>query len=551
VLVVVAAAAAGAAFALYFLLERAGPGGVPLALLRAAAWAALAALIINPGCRGGAAPAPVVLLDHSLSMSDPGDTTGGGARWRAALDSARAIAGRTGRIILFGAEPAPLRTGARPDAVASRLLPAWREAAAFGGPVAVVTDGELDDARDLPADVLQAARVVLVPRPARPDVGVAGLDLPPALRAGDTATAAITLVAAGLAPADTATVELLEGSRVVARTRVAVGRAGGGTLRRELRFVPAAARDGRELRRYVARLSGVRDDAEPRDDARTSFAGVARVSTIALFSDSPDWDFRALSGALARTSGVPVRAYVHVAAGPWREAGRLEPVPQRTIEEAARSAALVVVHGTAAGVEPLAALARHGVWFWTVGRGAVTPGDWYVATGAAASPLGAVLAGVPPDSLPPLEALWGAPADTAGWTGLVAQLARRGRERPVIVGSEAGGRRTVRVLGSGLWRWASQDGVAAAGYADLVAAATNWLLGEAPRGQTGLEALRDSANRGLDELLPRPRTIRAQAGARAVAAVRSEPLRREPWVYALALAALMIEWIARRRRGLR
>jgi hypothetical protein len=491
----------------------------------------------------------VVLLDHSLSMSSPRDTAGGGARWRAAVDTARAIAGRGGRIILFGTEPVPFRAGARPDAPASRLLAAWREAASFGGPVAVVTDGEVDDARDLPGDVLRAARVVVLPRPTGSDVGIAALDLPLALRAGDTATASITIVAAGAAPRDTATVELLEEGRVVASTRVAVGR--GGTLRRELRFVPGAVHGVHEVRRYVARLTGVRDDAEPRDDARASVADVTGGSTIALFSDSPDWDFRALAAALAGTSGAPVRAFVHVAAGPWREVGKLEPVSLRAVEDAARQAALVVVHGTRPGVAPILALARHNVWSWTVGRGPVTPGDWYVAPSGAASPLGAVLAGVPSDSLPPLEALWSAPADTAGWTGLVAQLARRGRERAVIVGSDAGGRRTVRVLGSGLWRWESKGGVAAAGYAALVAGATNWLLEEAPREGRGLEARRDSLNRGLDELLPRPRTIRSQAGSRVAAAGQREPLRREPWVYALALAALMMEWIGRRRRGMR
>jgi len=548
-LVVVALAAVAAALALYLVLERAGTGALPLAMLRAAAWIALAALLVDPGCgRGAGAPPPVVLLDHSLSMSDPRDTSGGGARWRAAVDTARAIAGRAGRVILFGTTPAPYREGARPDAPATGLLPAWREAASLGGPVAVVTDGEVDDARDLPADFMRAARVVVVPRPARTDVGVAALDLPLAVRAGDTATATVTIVAAGAAPADTATVELLEGARVLARTRVAVGQ--GGTLRRELPFVPAAAHGEREVRRYVARLSGVRNDAEPRDDARTSLAEVTRGSTIALFSDSPDWDFRALAAALARTSGVPVRAFVHVAAGPWREAGKLEPVPQRAVEDAARDAALVVVHGTP-GAAAILALARHNVWVWTLGRGPAVSGDWYVAPSGAASPLGAVLAGVLADSLPPLEALWEGSGDTAGWTGLVAQLARRGRARPVIVGSEAGGRRTVRVLGSGLWRWAGKGGLAAAGYAALVAAATNWLLEEAPREGLALAARRDSLNRGLDELLPRPRTIHDQTGSQVAVAGEREPLRREPWMYALALAALMMEWIARRRKGLR
>lgn len=543
-----------AALAVYLLLEKVGAAGIPLALLRAAAWGCLGVLLLDPGCRhaGGTAP-PVVLLDHSLSMSDPGDADGaGGARWRAALDTARAIAGRRGQILLFGAQPAALRDGARPDAPATRLVPAWREAAALGGPVAVVTDGEVDDAGDLPPDFLHSARVVVLPRPARTDVGVAGLDLPLALRAGDTVMADVVLVSAGTAPSDTATLELREGTRVVARAKVAIG--AGGSVRRELRFIPAAPPAGsdREVRRYEARVGGVGHDAEPRDDARVALAEVARTSAIAALSDSPDWDFRALTGTLQQTSGVPVSGFVRVAPeGPWRDAGSLRPVAQSEVEAAVRGASLVVVHGTPQGTAALAALARHGLWRWTAQRPGAIAGDWYVAPSETPSPVGAALAGVRADSLPPLEALAEPPADPAEWTAVAARLGRRGRAWPVIVGSEPGPLRVVRVLGSGLWRWASKGGVAAEGYRSLVAGLTDWLLAEPGREGTTLAARRDSLNRGLDELLPRLRTLESQSGTRVTAAGESEPLRHFPWVYGVALGALMLEWIARRRRGMR
>ena len=549
----VGVAALAAALALYLLVERVGAAGLPLAVLRAVTWGALAALLVNPGCRRLAGLQPtIVLLDHSLSMSSPRDTAGGGARWRAALDTARALAGRRGRILLFGTEPVALGSGSRPDAPATRLLPAWREAAALGGPVAVVTDGEVDDAASLPPDFLRFARVVVLPRPAAADVGVAALELPPSLRAGDTATATVVLAAARTAPADTATLELLDGARVVARERVAVG--GGGTFRRELRFVPAPppATTPRMVRRFTARVSGVRDDAEPRDDARTTAAEVSRASAIALFSDSPDWDFRWLALILRQTSGVPVSAYVRVTpGGPWRDADSLRPVSPSAIAAAARGATLVVVHGSAAAAAPLAALARHALWRWTGAAGTALAGDWYIQPGASASPVGGALAGVPADSLPPLQALAPARADSAEWTALAARLGRRGAARPVIAGSEVAGRRVVRLLGWGLWRWASQGGVAAQGYRALVAALTDWSLAAAPGGEASLAALRDSLSRGLDELLPRQRTLQEQPG-RPVAAVGGRaPLRQEPWVYGLVLAALMMEWIARRRRGMR
>ena len=551
-LVVVGLLAAAAALAVYLLLERVGPAGVPLAVLRAVAWGSLAMLLVDPGCRRTAASAPVVLLDHSLSMSDPGGAAGaGGARWRAALDTARAIAGGDWRILLFGAQPEAYAAGAGPDAPATRLLPAWREAAALGGPVAVVTDGEVDDAQDLPSDLLRSARVVVLPRPERADVGVAGFDVPPALRAGDTATAVVVLAAAGTAPTDTATLELLDGARVVARTRVALD--GGGSLRRELRFVPPAPAAGteREVRRFTARVSGVRDDAEPRDDARVTLAEVSRTGAIVLLSDSPDWDFRTLAATLPLTAGVPVSAYVRVAPdAPWRDARSLAAVGRDAVEAAVRGASLVVVHGTAAGAAPLAALARHALWRWTAARGEGVGGDWYVAPSETASPVGAALSGVPADSLPPLEALAEQPADSAAWTALAARLARRGRAWPAITGSENGDRRAVRVLGSGLWRWASKGGEAAEAYRSLVAALTDWLLAQPAGAERALAARRDSLNRGLDELLPRPRTLAAQPGARLAAAGEREPLRRSTWLYGLALGALVLEWGARRRRGM-
>jgi hypothetical protein len=546
--------AVAAALAVYLLLEKVGAAGIPLAVLRAVAWGSLAVLLLDPGCRrsGGAAP-PIVLLDHSRSMSDPGDATGaGGARWRAALDTARAIAGRGGRILLFGAQPAALGAGARPDAPASRLVPAWREAAALGGPVAVVTDGEVDDARDLPPDFLSAARVVVLPRASRTDVGVAGLDLPLALRAGDTAAADLVVVAAGTAPGDTVRVELLEGARVVARARVATG--SGGSFRRELRFVPAAPPAGsdREVRRYEARVGGVGRDAEPRDDARATIVQVSRTSAIAMLSDSPDWDFRALSGTLQQTSGVPVSGFVRVALeGPWRDAGGLRPVTPHAVEAAVRGASLVVVHGSPQGTAALVALARHGLWRWTAQRPGPVAGDWYVVPSETPSPVGAALAGVTADSLPPLETLVEQPAGAAEWTALASRLGRRGRAWPVIVGSELGDRRTVRMLGSGLWRWTSKGGVAAEGYRALVAALTDWLLAAPSRDGEALAARRDSLNRGFDELLPRPRTLESRPGARIAAAGEAEPLRHVWWMYGVALGALMLEWIARRRRGMR
>jgi hypothetical protein len=93
--------------------------------------------------------------------------------------------------------------------------------------------------------------------------------------------------------------------------------------------------------------------------------------------------------------------------------------------------------------------------------------------------------------------------------------------------------------------------VALEGYRALVAATTDWLLGGAERRAPELEAARDSLTRGLDEFLPRRRTLGAQPGEKGIATGGTVPLRDSAWLYVAALAALMVEWIARRRRGMR
>lgn len=546
-LVVVALVAAGAALALYLLVERVGRAGIPLALLRAAAWGTVAALLVNPSCGRGSA-GTTVLLDQSLSMTDPT----GDARWRAAVDSARALAGTRGRILLFGEAPVAYLDGAHPGALTSRLLPALTEAVSRGGPVAIVTDGEVEDATALPSDFLRAARVVLLPRPARTDVGVAGLSLPSALRAGDSVAATADVVWVGATRSDTVLLELLERGRAVARARI--GLTGEGAARRALAFVPAVPAGEREARVYEARVSGLAADAEPRDDARTTLAEVVRGPTVALVSDRPDWDFRWLASTLSSSAGTPVRAFVRAAEGPWRDARTLGPVPETAVRAAAASASLLVVHGSEAGTLGMARLARGSVWRWPTEsrRGAaLTAGDWYVTPVAGASPIGAALAGVPVESLPPLSGLNEQGPDSVKWTGLAAQLGRRGQERPVIGGGTLGTRRFLVVSGSGLWRWAARGGVAAEGYRALVVAAADWLLEQPATESERLSLRRDSLTRGADEFLPRPRTLVSQAGMSVRAAGEPRPLQHVMWVYGAALVALVAEWVARRRKGLR
>lgn len=474
------------------------------------------------------------------------------ARWRAAADSARSLAGSNGRVVVFGDLPSALSQATRPTAQTTRLLPALRDAAARGGRIVVITDGEVDDAASLPADLLGAAQIVIQPRPAVPDVGIATLDLPTALRAGDTAVARVELIATGTAPGDVVTVELREQGKLVARSRVPLG--AGGSLARELSFVPAPVSGTGETRRYEARVTGFGRDGEPRDDARETAATVSQASAVALFSDVPDWDFRWLVRTLTAGSGVPVHAFIRLGTSGWRDARTMHPVSDQAIRTEATGAALVVAHGSAEGVATVSRLAKRSLWQWITTTPAGQPpptGDWYVAAPEFASPVGAALGGVPAESLPPLEAVQELKGDSVAWTGLIAQLERRGRSRAVVQGMVQDSRRTAAIGASGLWRWASHGGVAGEGYRSLMASLTDWLLEEHAAAPASLARLRDSLAAGASEFLPRTPSLHAQPGVRAATFLEPEPVRFSVWLYVVALAALVVEWVARRRRGLR
>ena len=131
-----------------------------LALLRATGIAALMLLLWNPVTSRAVSgrDQPLVLLDASLSM------TGRGGTWRAAFDTARALA-RGGVIWRFGDRVEAFDSTPPVDG-SSRLAPALAAAAARSGPIVVVSDGEIADRAALPADLLRSARIVVLPRAA-------------------------------------------------------------------------------------------------------------------------------------------------------------------------------------------------------------------------------------------------------------------------------------------------------------------------------------------------------------------------------------------------
>ena len=582
----------------YLYLERLGRRGLVPLLSRAVAWSALGLLLLNLSCPV-AAPLrrPQVLLDGSLSL------TAVGGRWLEARDSAA----RWGDVRLFGDG----RSGADtvPDRGRSLLAPALRAVSAADRPVIVVTDGEIEDLRDVPADVLARTTVRMFPRAPMPDVAITDVKGPARITSGDSLVLDADVVAVGAPVADSAVVALEDGTRRLARRTVRLGAARAGRVRL------AASSAGLAPGEHVLGIVLVdQHDAEPRTDRRLHLVSIVPTPGIVLLAGPTDWDSRFLYRALKDVAQLPVRGYTRLEAERWRSLQDLSVVGVEQVRQAARRADVVVLKGNVGAIAD-GGQAR-GVWRWPSGEtpdGAPTPGDWYLMP-AGASPVEGAFAGLPVDSFPPAIQLTELRAPQADWIALSAQDGRKGPQWPAVMGRDLGRTREVSVLADGLWRWAFRGGSSEQGYRAWVAATLSWLLagadtvqgvarpvrpvvlngrplvfewlGPGPAksvpvrwvgGRAETDTLRfDGAGHAevwlppgeyryqlgpggigtvaveeySDELLPRPVAVTAHE-ARASAASATRSAREWPWLFALAVVGLAGEWVARRRLGLR
>jgi hypothetical protein len=585
---VVAAAIALAAFT-YLRLERAGRRGLLPLSARAVAWAALGLLLLNVGCpRAPAARRPLVLLDGSLSM------TAAGGRWT----DARALAMRLGEVRTFGDERPG--TDSLPDRGRSLLGPALAAASASGRPVVVVSDGEIEDAADLPPDLAAAAATHVLPRRAITDLAVAAVSGPSRVTSGDTLRLSVDVRAAGT-PADSVVLEVVAGERSLLR-RTLRPAAGRHELAVPTRGLPA----GDHL--LTVRLAP--PDAEPRDDARLHLVTVTATPGVVLLASPADWDSRFLYRTIRDVAQLPVRGYVRLEPNRWRAMDDLSPVSAEAVRAAASRADLLIVKGSATGVPTGNA---RGLWLWPSGEGGETllAGDWYLSA-APVSPVAGAFVGEPVDSFPPASRITPIQPAAGDWVALTAQESRRGAQRPVVAGRIEGRARRVLVAADGLWRWAFRGGSSEQAYRSWVAATTSWLLGAAdttrgvarpvrgvvengrpvlfewvapgaPRdvaitwAEGGADTLRfDGAGRASlalpvgtyryrlggggggivavetysDEWFPSEVRLSNHAGRVAAAPGHSVP-RDWIWLFGVGIAALAAEWIARRRMGLR
>lgn len=459
---------------------------LPAAVLRALAITLLAALLLDAPAGCAAAARPFAALDVSASWQ-----RGGGAPYAQALAHFRALARTADSSFVFGdsirragppATPVDTRSSSR--AVVDRAL-------AAGRPITIVTDGELDDP-DALANLPAGSRIDVIPRPAANDLAVVGMDAPRAAVGGDTVPVEVTIAAgAGGAPAGTLVVSFA--SKPLATIPIAPLEAHGERVLPAHVIVPT--QEGAGLLRAVVTAPG---DVEARNDTLERPLEISPAAGAVFVSTSPDYDARYALAVLRGAVSLPTRGFFRVAPGNWRVDGTLASVSEADVRKAATTAPLVVLHGDTS-VFGVPRTATRGSLVLFPGPTGEEAGEWY-ATGAPASPLAAALAGVPWDSLPPIEV---APSGTRGsmrrgpaqpdlqtdspstarqgqyWAGLEAKRARRFDPREAVMGTETG-RRVVIVNATGLWRWQFRGGVTAQAYAALWGGIFDWLSAERP-----------------------------------------------------------------------
>lgn len=588
--------AIAAAALTYFGLERVrGTFAIAAVACRAVAWTALGLLLLNVSCpRPPEIVRPLVLLDGSLSM------TGAGGRWA----EARAAAIRSGDVRIFGDDR--VIADSLPARGRSLLAPALAAASAAGRPVVIVSDGEIEDARDLPPDLLARATVRVLARPVVRDVAITEVAGPARVTAGDTLSLEIELRSSGTRGTDSVAVDVTDGSRRLLRRLVSLARGPRYTLR-----VPARGMDAGDHLLRIALANAA--DAEPRTDARLHLVRVTATPGIVVIAAPGDWDSKFLFRALRDVAQLPVRGYLRLDADRWRSMSDLRAVSADEVRRAAQRADLLVLKGAAAAAA--SGSGARGIWLWPSGENGETliAGDWYLVPGDA-SPVAGAFLGAPVDSFPPIARVTPVQPATGDWVGLFAQESRRGAQRPVVIGRDDGRVRRVTVLADGLWRWAFRGGSSEQVYRSWVAATTTWLLAGADSARgvarpvravvqngrpvifewvaagppretavtwTGAAARTDTlhfdgAGRAVawlpvgeyryrlaaggagalavemysDEWLARPVVLAAHEG-RATTLPGRTPARDMVWLFALAVLGLAGEWLARRRLGLR
>lgn len=571
----------------------------PLILLRAIAFAVLVALILNAPAGPAHPSPPLVALDASQSWLRANDS----ASWRRAVQEARSASRDS--LLLFGDSVRRANVPSLPGDQATRVQSLVDNALGAGRPLVLITDGVLDDPASL-RTLPSGSRVDVVQGTPQRDVAVVSLDAPRAAVSGDTLDVHVML-RNGATAAPSGTLTMLAGPRALAS--VPIDSLAPGAERTVSVRVAFAAPPGPTVFAAAVTVPG---DAERRNDTVAVPLEVSRAAGAVLVSSSPDFDSRFLLPVLRGAVALPTRAYFRVAPNEWRQDGSLAPVREEDVRAAVRDAPLAILHGDTAVFGPPRSATHASLAL--LAPPADTGGEWYPIA-APPSPIAATLAGLAWDSLPPIDVAAQLPhgAWDGLVAARARQFDRRtaitgdveGGRRVVVVGASGLWRWEFRggadadayaALWGSIFDWLAAvrpdaraaipaDGIVRAGErirwrrgsgTDSVVTAVLAQRGDTTRkdsvmlrfGRNGSIAESDPLPPGIydvrvphgsaviavnasRELLPLPVTVHSGAIGDAVIAGVQPLLRDRGWAYLLVLAVLCVEWLGRRRKGLR
>ena len=449
------------AFAQYRLLSASGgPRATVPFVLRGTALTIILALLFDAPIGSARRAVPNAALDVSASWRAIGDR----ALWQRAVRSADSVGGDT--LLLVGDSVRSGKPPIEPSDAATRVAPLVERAIGSGRPVVFITDGRVDDPERL-TELPSGSRVILIEGIPKRDAAITSMDTPSAVVSGDT-IGLVAVIAAGGAGAGAGQLDLtLDGLPLVGAKVDSLAPFAERELR--LRAVVVGA-PGARLLRAVLHTTG---DATAANDTLFASLDVARGASAVFVSTSPDLDSRYALDVLRGTLAVPTRGYFRVAPGQWRSEGAMSPIGEAEVRRALADAPLAVIHGDTGLFGPPRALTRGSL---TLMAPPAQKGDDYYATSAPPSPLAAALAGMPWDSLPPVEI--GPPASGHDWIAMNARRGRRFDERPLVVGTSRP-RRIVIVPATGFWRWKFRGGRSAEAFTALWGSIFDWMTGDA------------------------------------------------------------------------
>jgi len=518
---------AGSLLAILTYRVRPAREALPVFGLRLLAGTAAAALLLDAPLGPSRPLRPWIGLDVSASWLAAGDSLA----WQRALAVVDSLRGEgADSLLLFGDS---VRAGTIPTAPSDRASyvgPLVESAVAVGRPLVLVTDGGIDDPERL-ARLPRGSAVRIVSSAARPDAALAVLDAPGGALGGDTIQVRM-VVRAGAAGSAATRLETSLDARVVQATPLPALEP---FEEREVRAaiaVPAAD----ATRRIRAALSG--GDAVSANDTASAALVVSGAAAATFISTAPDEDARFALAVLRGTRRGPVQGFWRVAPGAWRVDGGMRAASEADVRRAASVTPLLVLHGDTAIFGAPRALTRGAIVLM------VPPaaGEDYYPSGTGDSPIAAALAGVPWDSLPPIEV---APMRASGYAAVLARRARRFEERTVVSLTDAS-RRVAVVPALGMWRWRLRGGRSADAFDAVWGSIFDWVGAEPNAGAA-------AATRGgpMREWVPRRPSVAEGSVGDGVPLDRAPRALSAWWLALVAIAALCAEWLLRRRIGLR